>query len=603
MQSAVRDHELGESPNVVVDRADLIPHGRGDDSDEPLAADDQDVLNELEPCVDRPAGHKNLEHLGVDVQEGGLGEDGWHLVHVVIVGIGEVAQWLIAFFHRDRRRSGQYLPQQIEGAGEVGPVSESRIPLWRIPENGGGRPEHLAVREGEDAGVAGPIPLCVDPADQALRLREGGQSEVELGGKDQAVALADLLITGYGHEADVGIGVGSRLPKHIQQVQFKSSSIWHFVSFAGIGPTSYSESRNRKGTEVFRSGSLFRLMIIPSLLCACLAAFTVRCTPPFSLKRRQPGSGRCPFGLGGWLSGMLLVVAFSGAAVRGANTCSAKVEGSEARYANGDVQLAATWMRPAGVKRPPAVVLLQGSGTSGRDNAWSALIADSLVKCGVAVLFTDKRGSGESKGDWRTSSLLDLAADGAAGMKWVAQQNNIDPRRLGYVGLSQGGQVAPAAAKLSPSASFVVGLVSSVGPLKQALLYELEQAYRQHGLDDSQIEALQTMARTSFKWLETGPGWEDYQAQRSAIANGPLALAVKTWPATQNDPYWTFWRKNGSYDLLPYWRYVIGHRGLPGLAVFGEHDTKGNVDVPSTTASLRAGPRQARNCYHSRRWA
>ncbi len=303
---------------------------------------------------------------------------------------------------------------------------------------------------------------------------------------------------------------------------------------------------------------------------------------PFLWSSESPAAC-CAFAA--WI--VFLAVAVSGVAAA-APTCTDKVESSEARYANGDVQLAASWMRPAGIERPPAVVLLQGSGSSGRDNAWAALIANSLVKCGVAVLFTDKRGSGESKGDWRTASLVDLARDGAAGMNWVAQQPNIDPRRLGFLGLSQGGQVAPAAATLTSKAKFVIGWVCSVGPLKQALLYELEQAYGQHGLDDAQIEALQTMARSSFEWLETGAGWERYVSQRAALAEGPTAPAVKSWPVEQSDPYWTFWRLNGSYDPLPYWQDAIDRKGLPGLVILGEHDTKGNVDVPGTTESLKA---------------
>lgn len=288
-----------------------------------------------------------------------------------------------------------------------------------------------------------------------------------------------------------------------------------------------------------------------------------------------------------WL-GLLAALTLAACASTGNLACDQRTSTREARYANGDVQLAAAWITPASMYRAPAVVILQGSGESDRSNAWAASIANALARCGVAVLLTDKRGVGASGGEWRTSSMLDLAADGAAGMQWIAAQEGVDRGRLGFLGLSQGGQVAPAAATLSPDADFVIGWVTSVGPMKNTLLYELEQTYRQRGLDAAQIETLQQMARSSFGWLETGQGWDHYIAQRTRIAAGPLAPAVESWPDDQQDPYWIFWRANGPYDPLPYWRNAVGRHGLPALVVLGADDARDNVDVATTERLLRA---------------
>src|ERR1022692_511735 len=138
MQRSIRTNELGELIDVIVNGAYLVPHGRSHNSDEPLPANDQNVLNELEPGVYRAAGYGRFEHLGVDIQERRLSENRGRFVNVIIVIIGERAQWLIAFLHRDRRRCGQDLPQQIERAGEVGPMRESSVPLRGGPKNRGG---------------------------------------------------------------------------------------------------------------------------------------------------------------------------------------------------------------------------------------------------------------------------------------------------------------------------------------------------------------------------------------------------------------------------------------------------------------------------------
>ncbi|MGE0596830.1 MAG: alpha/beta hydrolase family protein [Hyphomonadaceae bacterium] len=273
--------------------------------------------------------------------------------------------------------------------------------------------------------------------------------------------------------------------------------------------------------------------------------------------------------------------------------CSHQTTISEARYANADISLAAAWISPIGVTQTPAVIILQGAGDSSRSNAWSAQIAAALAECGVAVLLTDKRGSGASTGDWRTASMLDLAADGAAGLVWAAAQPNVDRDRIGFLGLSQGGMVAPAAALLSPEADFAIGWVSSAAPMRDVLTYELEQTYRQHGLNDEQIAPLQRLPHAAFTWLDSGESWADYVAVRDAIAQSPFARAAETWPSTQDDSYWTFWRANKDYAALPRWRELVEQRHTPGLVVLGELDVSDNVDVAGTRDLLRAGVRGA----------
>jgi alpha/beta superfamily hydrolase len=238
--------------------------------------------------------------------------------------------------------------------------------------------------------------------------------------------------------------------------------------------------------------------------------------------------------------------------------CTHRLRGAvDAHYNNGVTPLAAAWIMPENVTRAPTIVIVQGSGTSDRSNAWAALIAHSFVRCGVAVLLTDKRGSGASGGSWRESTLLDLAGDAAVGLNWVVQQPGVDVDRVGYLGLSQGGQVAPA------------------------------QTYRQHNIPQADIDNLQEMARASFTWLESGQSWDHYIQTRAQFENTPLQIAIETWPTEQTAPYWIFWRLNASYDPLPYWRRVAHERRLAALVVLGEEDARDNVDVATTARRLR----------------
>lgn len=113
--------------------------------------------------------------------------------------------------------------------------------------------------------------------------------------------------------------------------------------------------------------------------------------------------------------------------------------------------LAGTLTRPRGDRAVPAVVMITGSGAQDRDQALPLLrgyrpfreIADALGHHGIAVLRLDDRGFGESTGDFADATSADFADDIRAALAWLRQRPDIDPRRVGLVGHSEGGLVAP----------------------------------------------------------------------------------------------------------------------------------------------------------------
>lgn len=220
----------------------------------------------------------------------------------------------------------------------------------------------------------------------------------------------------------------------------------------------------------------------------------------------------------------------------------------DVRFVNGSLQLAGTLLLPRGRKHA-AVMMIHGSGASDRGNSWALTIAETLAGCGAAVLIPDKRGSGRSQGDWQSAGFDDLAADARAGWELLRSRPEIDPARVGYLGLSQGGHVAPLAAASKPGAEFAISMVGSTQTMEEQLYDELELAYRDHGLDQATIDYLQEFARYSFDYIGTGNGWERYLQRHREIGAGPLAPAVETWPTSREDPYWTFWR--GIHDFDP----------------------------------------------------
>ena len=102
--------------------------------------------------------------------------------------------------------------------------------------------------------------------------------------------------------------------------------------------------------------------------------------------------------------------------------------------------------------RLPAVVMITGSGAQDRDEALPGIsaeyrpfrdIADTLSRRGIAVLRLDDRGVGGSSAGPATATTADFADDVRAALAWLRARPEIDPARLGLVGHSEGGIIAP----------------------------------------------------------------------------------------------------------------------------------------------------------------
>jgi alpha-beta hydrolase superfamily lysophospholipase len=119
--------------------------------------------------------------------------------------------------------------------------------------------------------------------------------------------------------------------------------------------------------------------------------------------------------------------------------------------------------------RVPAVVLITGSGAQDRDENSPALetwrpfreIADTLSRRGIAVLRLDDRGVGGSDAGTDTATSADFADDVRAALAWLRARPEIDPARVGLVGHSEGGIIAPMIAATDPRLRAVVLIAGS----------------------------------------------------------------------------------------------------------------------------------------------
>jgi uncharacterized protein len=99
------------------------------------------------------------------------------------------------------------------------------------------------------------------------------------------------------------------------------------------------------------------------------------------------------------------------------------------------------------------------------------VLADYLSRHGVAVLRFDDRGVKGSTGKHGTATSADFATDALAGLKYLQGRKDLSITKIGMMGHSEGGMIAPMAAAQSSDVAFVV-LLAGTGVRGDKLLVE-----------------------------------------------------------------------------------------------------------------------------------
>ncbi|WP_224482888.1 alpha/beta hydrolase family protein [Robertkochia aurantiaca] len=125
-----------------------------------------------------------------------------------------------------------------------------------------------------------------------------------------------------------------------------------------------------------------------------------------------------------------------------------------------------------GFENGPLVIMVHGSGSSHRDNSWYLSLVQLLQSSGISVLLPDKRGSERSEGRWQGSSIEELAGDTTAAYDFIMKNYKDQFNCVGFMGVSQGGWVAPVAALQRPGVDFVIDLSGTLSTAKYQLHFE-----------------------------------------------------------------------------------------------------------------------------------
>lgn len=144
-----------------------------------------------------------------------------------------------------------------------------------------------------------------------------------------------------------------------------------------------------------------------------------------------------------------------------------------------NVTLAATLTLPQGKGPFPGVVLITGSGPQDRDETLLGhkpflILSDYLTRHGIAVLRADDRGTGKSTGVFSKATTADFATDTEAGVAYLKTRAEIDPHKIGLVGHSEGGMIAPMIAARNKDVAFIVMMAGTGVPGDQVIVAQGE---------------------------------------------------------------------------------------------------------------------------------
>ena len=236
------------------------------------------------------------------------------------------------------------------------------------------------------------------------------------------------------------------------------------------------------------------------------------------------------------------------------------------------------------------LVLISGSGPQDRNEELFRhkpflILSDHLTNKGFGVLRYDDRGFGESTGDFSTATTKDFADDAAAAMRYLKGLPGMADVPVGLIGHSEGGLIAPLAAKeLRPD--LMVLLAGPGEKLSDVILRQSEDIAKAGGANPVALILQKAQQTAHFDLLRSAPP-ETLEADMIALikTQGAPEEAARS-AATQLTSPWMLWAFD--YDPVP---ALVAYDG-PVLALFGETDlqvaAEPNADIMQSALSHSA---------------
>jgi fermentation-respiration switch protein FrsA (DUF1100 family) len=237
----------------------------------------------------------------------------------------------------------------------------------------------------------------------------------------------------------------------------------------------------------------------------------------------------------------------------------------------------------------PVVILISGSGPQNRDEELLGhkpflVLSDYLTKNGIAVLRYDDRGTALSKGDFKTATSADFATDAESAITYLKTRKEINKKKIGLIGHSEGGLIAPMIASKSKEAAFIVLLAGTGIQGDQILLLQQKLIGKASGISDEDLQKNELTNRKVFEIVKKSNSIEQLNIDltnfiKQSLVENPNAQK----PQGMSDE--DFVKLQVKQLATPWMQYFIKYNPAPALekvkcpvlAINGEKD----LQVPS----------------------
>jgi dienelactone hydrolase len=178
-----------------------------------------------------------------------------------------------------------------------------------------------------------------------------------------------------------------------------------------------------------------------------------------------------------------------------------------------NITLYGTLTIPKGKGPFPAVVLISGSGPQDRNSEIFGhkpffVLSDHLTKNGIAVLRYDDRGTGKSEGEFKKCTSPDLAEDAEYAFEFLKDQKSIDGKRVGLVGHSEGGMLAPMISVRNKDVAFEVLIAGPVIPIDSLMYEQARLTLNLSGAPEDAIKRQLDFNKALFNYLKSKPDYD-----------------------------------------------------------------------------------------------
>lgn len=180
-----------------------------------------------------------------------------------------------------------------------------------------------------------------------------------------------------------------------------------------------------------------------------------------------------------------------------------KTEEKEIQFQNDSIIISGKLFLPAGEGPFPAVVILQGGSSNvNAHRSTSTYYAYKFVQNGIAALIYDKRGTGDSDGNFSKSTFDDFVIDAIQAIQYLKKQDKINSQNIGVFGPSQGGRIAALTAARSDDITFIATLSTPLVSIADLCYFSSMHFLKQVGITDSIKTIVDPLWRKHYTFVE-----------------------------------------------------------------------------------------------------